>query len=205
MKPVLSFILFMSFLFINAQDKIEADLLLSYTKIPKVKMLCAPSIKSQSLLFIIDGIPHSDDDVPNLSQIDTSDIKEITVLKDLEKFHIFCGANYDAVILITTKEDDLTQDQEKVYAFKTYEICNNGWALAQDMFNDINAKVPGLTIDNNSIASTPEIRIRGDDNTIVIVDGIRYDTSILNSLNPADIEHIAVSKNVAAATYLINN
>jgi len=59
-----------------------------------------------------------------------------------------------------------------------------------------------MTTDLNAI---PNITIRGDDNTIVIVDGIRYDTSIWNALNPSDIESITVAPSVVASNYLRNN
>lgn len=68
------------------------------------------------------------------------------------------------------------------------------------------SKVPGVSISSNTnLSKAPTIRMRGDDNTIVIVDGIRYDTSILNTLNPSDIESIIVVPSATASNYLLNN
>ena len=50
----------------------------------------------------------------------------------------------------------------------------------------------------------PVFSIRGDTNTIVIVDGIRYDASILNAINPNDIESIKVAPSAAANNFLRN-
>ena len=44
--------------------------------------------------------------------------------------------------------------------------------------------------------------MRGGDSAAVIVDGIRYDASILNALNPRDIESVKVSNNPAAEMYV---
>lgn len=81
----------------------------------------------------------------------------------------------------------------------------NVWLRQQDVYNDVRAQVPGIVITgvddmNNSIT----MRIRGGDDTMVIVDGVRYDKSILTVLNPADIESIKVSNNLAARTYFRN-
>lgn len=68
------------------------------------------------------------------------------------------------------------------------------------------SKSPSVLISKNSdLNSIPKISMRGDDNTIVIVDGILYDVSVLNTLNPADIESITVAPGAAATTYLRNN
>lgn len=68
------------------------------------------------------------------------------------------------------------------------------------------SKAPGVLISSNpNLNIVPTIRMRGDDNTIVIVDGIRYDASILNTLNPSNIESITVAPSVAASNYLLNN
>ena len=92
-------------------------------------------------------------------------------------------------------------------ALKIYELKaeTEHWFRTQDVYRSLIAKVPGVRISNIGLHQTPHISIRGDANTIVIVDGIRYDTSILNSLNPQDIQSIKVSANPAAATYFIAN
>jgi len=91
--------------------------------------------------------------------------------------------------------------------FKLYDFSSKkeNWHNTQDIYNAIQAKVPGISITaNNNLNQAPNIRMRGDNNTIVIVDGIRYDTSILNTLNPADIESVTVVPGVAASNYLRN-
>jgi len=86
--------------------------------------------------------------------------------------------------------------------FKTYIVENENWILQQDAYNTLRAKVPGISIINEAIGNTnPVIRMRGDDNTIVIVDGVRFDSSILNTINPADIESITVTNSFAAQNY----
>ncbi len=94
---------------------------------------------------------------------------------------------------------------EDFLPFKLYNLCNTNWVQPQDIYNAIQAKVPGIQISsNNSNIDVPNIRMRGNENTIVIVDGIRYDASILSSLNPANIESIKVSNNPSAQNYFIN-
>jgi len=87
-------------------------------------------------------------------------------------------------------------------AFKIYEVKNTNFNTQQDVYNAITAKVPGIRITNTNLGETPNIPMRGDDCTIVIVDGVRYNASILNTINPSDIEKIEVSNNVAASNYL---
>lgn len=89
---------------------------------------------------------------------------------------------------------------------KTYKICNDNWNIPQDIYNDIQAKAPNVRITTSAdFNAIPRISMRGDDNTIVIVDGVRFDASILNMLNPADIQSITVAPSIAASNYLRNN
>lgn len=91
--------------------------------------------------------------------------------------------------------------------FKVYEFHSKdeNWIDTQSIYNSIRSKVPGITISTSAnLNAIPNIRMRGDDNTLVIVDGIRYDSSILNTLNPADIESVKVSNSPAAQNYFIN-
>ncbi|WP_394748628.1 TonB-dependent receptor plug domain-containing protein [Spongiimicrobium salis] len=92
-------------------------------------------------------------------------------------------------------------------AFKVYELEaeNEHWYSIQDVYSSLITKVPSIRISNQRIGQTPRITIRGDQNTIVIVDGIRYDASIFTILNPQDIQSIKVSADPAAATYFIAN
>ena len=57
----------------------------------------------------------------------------------------------------------------------------------------------------NSHHQSGPSHVRGDDNTIVVLDGVRQDISILSSLNPQDIESIKVAPSTAATNYFINN
>lgn len=92
--------------------------------------------------------------------------------------------------------------------FKLYDFSSKkeNWFNIQSIYNTIQAKVPNISISTTADLNTiPKINMRGDDNTIVIVDGIRYDISVLNTLNPADIESITMAPSAAASIYLRNN
>lgn len=91
----------------------------------------------------------------------------------------------------------------KVYYFSSEK---ENWVDTQSIYDTLQGKMPGLSTQvnpNHNIA--PIMRMRGDTNTIVIVDGIRYDASILNSLSPADIESVKVSNSPLAQNYFLNN
>lgn len=85
-----------------------------------------------------------------------------------------------------------------IYELKGFE---ENWHTTQDIGISL-SKIPGVQVRSTNSFSSSSIRMRGDNNTIVIVDGIRYDASILNTLNPEDIEHIAVATDAAASNYL---
>jgi len=92
--------------------------------------------------------------------------------------------------------------------FNLFEFSaeEENWRDIESVYNIIRAKVPNVSITTSSHPqAVPNIRMRGDNNTIFIVDGIRTDSSILNSLNPADIENIKVATGTVATNYLINN
>jgi len=92
--------------------------------------------------------------------------------------------------------------------FNVFEFSSEGenWWDIESVYNTIRTKVPSVSITSSPyLDSKPIIRMRGDDNTIVIVDGVRYDTSILNTINPADIENMKVATGAAANNYFINN
>lgn len=93
------------------------------------------------------------------------------------------------------------QKSEIHLPFKLYTFENTNWIIHQDMYNSIRANVPNVQITHTNLDEAPSILMRGDDNVIVLVDGIRYDASILNTLNPADIESVKVSNNPAAEVY----
>ncbi|MDO6491543.1 MULTISPECIES: Plug domain-containing protein [unclassified Cellulophaga] len=88
--------------------------------------------------------------------------------------------------------------------FNIYELGTENINTQQDLYNTIRAKVPGVQITNTQNNNIPKITMRGDSNTIVIIDGIRYtDTSILQTINPLDIEKVYVANSVAASNYLL--
>jgi hypothetical protein len=86
-------------------------------------------------------------------------------------------------------------------SFKIYTLDNRNWVMQQDMYNSIIANVPNVQIRNMNSNQAPNIKMRGTQNTIVLVDGVRYDVSILNALNPADIESVRLSNNPSAEVY----
>lgn len=94
------------------------------------------------------------------------------------------------------------QSFETKLPFKVYTVQNTNWILNQDIYNSVNGTVPGVLITQNGLDQIPNIGIRGTDNTIVIVDGVRVDASLLNMLNPADIERVKVANNPAAELFL---
>ncbi|SFW18112.1 TonB-dependent receptor [Cellulophaga fucicola] len=88
--------------------------------------------------------------------------------------------------------------------FNIYEFGAENINSQQDLYNAIRAKVPGVQITNTQNNNTPKINMRGDSNTIVIIDGVRYtDTSILQTISPLDIEKVYVANSVAASNYLL--
>jgi len=91
--------------------------------------------------------------------------------------------------------------------FKFYHFSSKkeNWFNIQSVFNTIQTKVLNVLLTNTDLNSSPDIQMRGDKNTIVIIDGVRYDVSVLNTLNAADIESILVAPGAAASNYLRNN
>ncbi len=92
--------------------------------------------------------------------------------------------------------------------FKLYEFSSKkeNWLDIQSIYNTLTTKVPSISILPNIYPNrAPSIKIRGEEHTIIVVDGIRYDASILNTLNPANIESINVAPSAAATHYLLNN
>lgn len=110
-------------------------------------------------------------------------------------------------VLVPTNFEVLPVKHISENAFKVFTVVpnHNVWARQQDVYNDVRAQVPGLVITGvNEMNTALNFRIRGGDDTMVIVDGVRYDSSILNVLNPADIESVKVSNNLGARTYFRN-
>ena len=198
MKNTFTFLLLLAIgLGCYAQDKNIEE-----TSSPVV-IRCGTSLSyDKGPLYVLDGVPI---DKAAFANISPEDIISIDVLKDNDAFMYYgSGAAY-GVVLITTQKGNIVECKTKVYPFKVYTIKNNNWTLQQDIYNALEAKVPSLRVGNrNNLATNPTFTLRGDDETIVIVDGIRYDASILNTLNPNDIESVTVAPGVAASNYLRN-
>lgn len=191
------------------QEPIKAELLLSVDSVQtnEVRFIsCGRSIENNHPLFIIDGVPFLSDFNQNaLEMVSPNEIVSISILKGIEATSLYGTAGSNGVVIINTNRYFRTVASRKRYPFKVYRFLNRNWITTQDMFNEIRAIVPGVTISNDFDFSFPKIKIRGDDKTIVIIDGVRVDATILNTLNPADIETVTVAPSVAATNYFVNN
>jgi len=148
-------------------------------------------------LFVIDGILMEEEYL--LNNLSPEDIVSIEVLK--KPLEIGCYGR--AVILITTNTDSKEEFKvAKKYPFTVYNVCNTNWVQTQDIYNSIRTKVPGVQISTTNILQASKITMRGDDNAVVILDGVHYDASILNTINPSDIESIKVSNSIIAQNSL---
>lgn len=88
--------------------------------------------------------------------------------------------------------------------FKIYEFWADDLVSQNDLYNRLRSNVPGLQITGTTTWQSSKITMRGNSNTVVIVDGVRYnDTSILQTINPADIEKVYVANSPAAEQYLL--
>ena len=105
---------------------------------------------------------------------------------------------------VCTMQIKVLPQTKEVYPFKIYQIDGANFNTQQDLYNAIRSEVPGVSITITNLNQTPIISMRGDSNTIVIVDGVRYDPSILSMLNPSDIENIKVVNDVAGSNYFLN-
>ncbi len=209
MKSISLFVMFVYTLIVNSQSKIEADLLTSVDSVQSatVRIIsCGTSIMNNNPLFIIDGIPILREKNDYLSDLEPNQVKSINVIKGAEAITLYGSSALNGVVLISTKTNDIqVLKKRNKYPFKVYQIRNKNWTRIQDIYNAIEANVPGIQINsNNSNSDGPKISMRGNEDIIVIVDGIRYDSSILKTINPADIESIKISNNPAAQNYFIN-
>lgn len=165
---------------------------------------CGSNTENQEPLYIVDGVPLTSNEV--LKDISPEDIISINILKNTEMaIGCYGTAGKNGVVLIQTKKSEIKKCKLKTYPFKVYCIPNTNWVLQQDMYNALEARVPALRVQNRNLAiGNPSIRLRGHNIDVVIVDGVRYDASILNSWNPNDIESIRVAPSVAATNYFMN-
>ena len=113
----------------------------------------------------------------------------------------------NGVVVIQTKENEDSEKKctTKTYPFRVYCLTNENWVLPQDITIALRARIPSLTISNDvNSFSTPVLRLRGNDQPIILLDGIRVDASIFNTLNPNDIESIMVAPSAAGTNYFLN-
>ena len=198
MKTFLIAFIFLSFT-AYSQTKIKTETL-SNSK-SEILIRCASTIRNnETPVFVVDGVV-----VDNIDGLSPNDVLAIEVLKYPEIISCYGGLANGAVIISTKDKPSKTIKIKKDYPFKVYEICNTNWTNLQEIYNAINIKVPGVHVLQTTNLSTPNIRMRGDDNTIVIVDGVQRDISILNTLNPDNIESVKVATGVAATNYLRHN
>lgn len=74
------------------------------------------------------------------------------------------------------------------------------WNTKQDIINSLVSKVANFQVFTKAFNQISGLRVRGSDINVIIIDGIRYtDPSILNTLNPRDIEKIKVYPSAIAA------
>lgn len=83
---------------------------------------CSPSISIGSEpLYVIDGIPYSEEDKPLLN-LSPDDIESLTILKDAAAIAIWGGRAVNGVIIITTKKKEI---KEKKIEKQPKEIALN--------------------------------------------------------------------------------
>ena len=200
---ILTAVTFLFAFSLQAQIPIEQDSsAINHQQIKRIHM-CSSFSEDDAPLIVIDGVVADDNTLKNL---DPDLIASIEVLKDEEDLAIYDGAAKNGAIFVITKFGFEPEIKEKELAFKVRKVENVNWVSQQDVYNAIRAQVPNISIvTNGNVNRTPVIRMRGDDNTIVIVDGIRRDVSFLNTINPTDIEDIKVSNSASALNHFISN
>ena len=184
----------------NAQNALNHD----KNNVPPVTIRCGGTVSSGSPLFILDGILV---DYESLARLNPESIKDICVLKNTEALNCFGNKGKNGVVLISTHYPIVIKKVIKDYPFKVYTFheLTESWNSLTTFANTL-LKVPGLQL---NMAGTPyeisEISMRGHTNTIVILDGTQQDVSVLNHLNPNDIQSIRVAPSAAATNYFTTN
>lgn len=157
-------------------------------------------------MYIIDGRPNSNPE-DFLAKTNPDDIISIDLVKDEEATSLYGASGKNGVVIIQTKNNKQSEIKciEKSFPFVVHCITNDNWIIPQDVFNSLQAKVPSLNVSNTASPNlTPLFRLRGNSNPIILLDGIRVDASILNTLNLNDIESIHVAPSAAGASYFRN-
>ncbi|MEO0900944.1 MAG: TonB-dependent receptor plug domain-containing protein [Bacteroidota bacterium] len=171
-----------------------------------IRVLCAsPSNAENQPLYMVDGVAVSDKEI--LRTINPKDVTSIDLLKGKEALEAYGKSGKNGVVIIQTQNANDSTEIKKLekLPFQVYSLKNTGWIIQQDIYNALRAKVPSLTISNSTnLGLTPAFRIRGNDTPIILLDGVRVDASILNTLNPQDIESIHVAPSAAGTNYFLN-
>lgn len=98
-------------------------------------------------LFIIDGVPVSQDDFKSLNQ---NDVKEISVLKDAKATTIYGNRGAGGVILISTKKEDFTSNGN----FIEEGITNTRFEISKLHSIPTNGDVTLIEIENYEVPAT---------------------------------------------------
>ena len=175
----------------------------------QVIIRCGSSlVDTNEPLYVVDGVPPGSKGF--LKNISPDDIETINHLEEKMAIAIYGTLGANGVVIIKNKQlsnnrNTIPKCNTNVLPFKVYCIPNENWVLQQDIYNTIQAHVPSLQVQNKTqLLERPNLRFRGQEITTVILDGIRYDASVLNALNPEDIESIKIAPSVAAANYFAN-
>ena len=154
------------------------------------------------------------DETPKLQAVETSNTPETEKMpfQDSKKRKGKNETKVDqpetnGVVIIQTTENSNSEDActSKNYPFTVYCLKNDNWILPQDILIALRAKIPSINVSNDTNPfATPRFRIRGEADPIILIDGIRVDASILNNLNPNDIESIMVAPSAAGVNHFLN-
>ncbi len=100
-----------------------------------------------------------------------------------------------------TDQNDLNN---KPYLEYVIDVANLDVPTHPQLYNQLMARVPNLRIANQLFpVGRPNITLRNNQNVILLIDGIRYDLSVLNVLNPQDIQKVTISPSpIAVYDYL---
>lgn len=204
MKTISTFLaLFLGLISLNAQNTNPNQ------DKSQVIIRCGSSlVDTNEPLYVVDGVPLSSKDF--LKNIAPEDIETINHLEEKMAIIIYGTLGANGVVIIKTKQfsnnrSAIPKCNTNVLPFKVYCVPNENWVLQQDIYNAIKARVPSLQVENKTPQlERPTLRIRGQKITKVILDGIRYAASVLNALNPEDIESVKIAPSVAAANYFAN-
>jgi TonB-dependent SusC/RagA subfamily outer membrane receptor len=134
-------------------------------------------------LMLIDGVESSDDD---LSRLSTDDVASFSIMKNATATTIYGERGANGVILVITKKGEK-------------ESSKSGTNLI-DNINSIK-HLDSQEIRELSESEVKNLRLRGGDNPLVIIDEKESNQNELTKLEHNEIESISVLKNDAAVKY----